>query len=496
LPAPLAPARASRGLALGFPIAVAALAFASFAASALAESLPRPLRWLSPAESLGVSRMLVGLVFAVRDHFSAWFDFAFAVAALGAFASVAYLAANVLLRRTQTGARAALALLVFGAAFALAPEPASARIEVRDRDEVTVPAGETVEASLVAIGDSVTIEGTVRGDLIALGDRVRIRGTVEGNVFCAGEQVELEVVVRGSVHCAGRHVRAAVTTQGSLYAAGDELTVLPEAKIGADLAVVCNECRVGGSVARDLLAGGDSVALEGSAGRDVSVHASELSFGAEARYPGALELSLPKGKEPDLAPGAALGAITRHVLDDDHDPGRPLRHLKAIDHLRGHAMLVFAAFLVGLALFALAPSLFDARVESVGRFFGAVGVGFITLIALAGALVLLLVSMIGIPLALFGGLLLAATVFVGPVVVAVGVGRAITRAESTSFRDFALALGVGLLLLGVLTALPGAIGACALWILVLEGVGLLTLETVERWRARRAARLDDSGVPA
>jgi len=107
LPAPVAPARAGRGVALGLPLTIGALALVSLGVSAAIEALPRPVRWFAPTESLGVTRMLVDLVFAIRENFAAWFDFAFALAALAAVAGVAYLASDLLLRRTRTGARAA-----------------------------------------------------------------------------------------------------------------------------------------------------------------------------------------------------------------------------------------------------------------------------------------------------------------------------------------------------------------------------------------------------
>jgi anti-sigma factor RsiW len=495
LPAPLAPAQAARGLALGLPIAIGVLALGSLGAGAALEALPRPLLWLAPNEPIGVPGMLVDLFFAVRKNFAGWFDFASALAVLGAVAGVAYLAADLLLRRARGGARAAAALVALGATVGLDPAPAHAKFEVRDREDVVVAPGETIEASLVAMGDSVTIEGTVRGDLLAFGETVRIRGAIEGNVFCAGEEVELAGSVRGSVHCAGRKVRAALTTQGSVYAAGEEVSLEPAARIGGDLAVACSECTLNGEVARDLFAAGESLTLEGRAGRDVSLHATRVSFRATASYPGAIDLHLPEGESPGIAEGAALGAIARSVMDGEHGPAAPLRRFTQAHRIKSHVVTVFAAFLVGLVLYALTPGLFDTRVESLGRFFGAVGVGFAALIVLPVALVLLAISVLGIPLAVLGVLFLATLAFVGPIVVAAVVGRIVTRSEGTSFREFAVALGVGTLLLGVLTGIPG-IGAVALWILVLEGVGLLTLDAFEWWRARRAPRLDDADAGA
>ncbi len=489
LPAPVAAADAGRGIAFGLPLAVGVLALVSFGAGALLESMPRPVRWFAPTESLGVTRMLVDLAFTVRNNFSAWFDFAFALAALGAFAGVAYLCADLLLRRAGSGARAAVALLLLGGAVAIAPQEAQAKFEVRDADDVTVAATETIESSLVALGDTVTIEGTVRGDLVAFGDSVRIRGTVEGNVFCAGEDVEIAATVTGSVHCAGRDVRASGATTGNVYAAGEEVTLEPAARVGADLAIACSDCRLQGAVARDVLAAGESLVLEGSAGRDVSLHAPEISFREVARYPGAIELHMPAGEEADVAPGAALGPVARKVLESDGGPA-PVRRFAQAERMRSKIVTVVSAFVVGLVLFSLAPGMFDVRVESTGRFFAAVGTGFAVLVVVPTVLVLLMISVLGIPAALVGALLLGVFVFVGPVVVAAVVGRTVMRAGDGSFRAFAIALAVGLFLLGILVSLPG-IGGLALFVLILEGVGLLTLAAHEWWAERRAARLAD-----
>jgi cytoskeletal protein CcmA (bactofilin family) len=492
LPAPVAAADAGRGIAFGLPLAVGILSLASFGAGALLDSLPRPVRWFAPTESLGVTRMLVDLAFTVRNNFSAWFDFAFALAALAGFAGVAYLCADLLLRRSGSGARAALALFLLGGAVAIAPQQAQAKFEVRDQDHVKVEATEVIEGSLVAMGDTVTIEGMVRGDLLAFGESVRIRGTVEGNVFCAGENVEVAANVTGSVHCAGRDVRTSGAVAGNLYAAGEEVTIEPTARIGADLAVACSDCRVQGEVARDLLAAGETLVLEGGAGRDVNLHAPDISFRETARYPGAISLHMPEGEEADVAPGAALGPITRKLLDSDGGPA-PVRRFTQADSLRRKAVTVVSAFVVGLVLFSLAPGMFDVRVESTGRFFAAVGTGFAVLVVVPTGLVLLMISVLGIPAALFGALLLGVFVFLGPVVVAAVVGRTVMRSNDGGFRDFAIALAVGLFLLGILVSLPG-IGGLALFVLVLEGVGLLTLSAHEWWAERRAARL--AAVPA
>src|SRR5207247_5456487 len=72
--------------------------------------------------------------------------------------------------------------------------------DVRKSDKpVTVPAGETIDDTLVVAADSVIVDGTINGDLIAAARQVTIRGTVKGSVFTAGQRVEIEGTVEGSI---------------------------------------------------------------------------------------------------------------------------------------------------------------------------------------------------------------------------------------------------------------------------------------------------------
>lgn len=430
--------------------------------------------------------MLIDLFFAVRNYFAAWFDFALALAALVAFAGIAYLAADALARRVRLGRRSAAALLVLLAASASAPNSARAAFEVRNQDTVLVGADERIDGTLIALGDSVTIDGTITGDLLAFGETVRIRGTVEGNVFCAGQSVELAGTIGGSVHCAGEEVRVEGNIGKNFYGAGSDVALEAGARVGGDAAVGSGAARLEGEIGRDLVAGGEDIVVSGRIGRDAGLHAETVSFLATAVVPGKIDLHMPDGEEPVIATGAALGAITRKVMEGSA-PKTPLKRISQASYVMHRLVMVAGAFVAGLVLFALAPGLFAVRVETAGRFFGAVGAGFATMILAPVVLVLLAITVLGIPAALFGVLLGGALVYIGPIAVAAIVGRGVLRSEGATLREFAIALLVGLLLLGVLVSLPG-IGGFAFFIVILEGIGLLVLHAHGWWSERRAAR--------
>jgi cytoskeletal protein CcmA (bactofilin family) len=368
----------------------------------------------------------------------------------------------------------------------IAPDSARAAFEVRDQDSVLVGADERIDGSLIAWGDSVTIEGTITGDLIAFAETVRIRGTVEGNVFCAGQSVELAGTIGGSAHCAGEEVRVEANVGKNFYGAGSDVALEASARVGGDAAVASEDTRLEGEIARDLVAAGEDIVVSGKIGRDAAFHAEAVSFLATAVVPGKIELHMPEGEEPVIATGAALGAITRKVMEGSA-PKTPLKRISQASYIVHRLVMLAGAFVAGLVLFALAPGLFAVRVETAGRFFGAVGVGFATMILAPVVLVLLAITILGIPAALFGVLLCGALVYIGPIALAAVVGRSVLRSEGATLREFAVSLGLGLLLLGVLVSLPG-VGVLAFFIVILEGIGLLVLHAHGWWSERRAGR--------
>ncbi len=478
------PADDGRGIALGLPLALGLVALISLAISASVEGLPRELAWLAPTQNIGVGQMTFDLIFMVRDRGAAWFDFASALAALAASAGLATFAASALLRRLGS-ASVALALL----ALLALPRSAQAEIQLRragDTGDARVAAGERIEGSLVASGEAVEIDGEVAGDLFAFGRRVQIRGRVDGNVFCAGQDVEITGSVGASLHCAGESVRIEGQVGGNLYTAGDDVVVAEKAHVGGDLAGAGDDVLLAGNVARDVLLAGDDVAIEGQIGRDATVHAKDLSLRAAAHVAGKLIAYLPEGDKPTVAAGATVGSLEVRKLDRKGSVvGSPFERFRKAEFYLHLVLLVASAFLVGLVLYALAPGLFGVRVPTVGRFFGAVGVGFLTVAIGLIVAVLLMITVLGIPAGLVLLAAIGAGMYVGAIVIAALIGRSLMRGAGDGMRDFGMTLLVGLLLLAVVMSLP-VVGKLVPSMLLLGGLGLLVLEGIAWWQMRRA----------
>ena len=68
-----------------------------------------------------------------------------------------------------------------------------------------IGAGETLDTTLVAAGESVRVDGTIDGDLIVAAAHVEVRGTVRGEPRGRWRRtVEVTGTVEGSVYAGAR----------------------------------------------------------------------------------------------------------------------------------------------------------------------------------------------------------------------------------------------------------------------------------------------------
>jgi len=290
----------------------------------------------------------------------------------------------------------------------------------------------------VAVGARVRIDGEAGQNVYAIGGRIALDGTVKRNARIAGGSVQI-----GS----GAHV------SGGASVAGGDVNVL-------------------GAVDGYLQAAGGRVYIDGKVGGEVDVAADEIELGPAARVGGGLRYV--SRHEIVLDPGAQVkGPIERRIA-----PMPRPRAEKAVHALRW----LWSAGLMLLAgvLVTVMPGFFGAVASSARRRFGwSLLLGFALVVSVPVAVVLLLVSGIGVALALLVAALYLALPLVGYVSAAISVGDAAllrwkpARAAALSWRVGAAVLGV--LAIALLARIP-VLGA-VVWLAALSaGTGALGMQ--------------------
>jgi hypothetical protein len=116
--------------------------------------------------------------------------------------------------------------------------------------------------------------------------------------------------------------------------------------------------------------------------------------------------------------------------------------------------------------------LFEADPPDARGFFRSLGIGFVVLLAGPVALLLVGLTVVGIPVAVLGFSLLILSLYTSYVLVAGMVGQFILAPSGPGLARFAPSLLVGVLILSVVAALP-FIGPAVRIVTVLFGLGCL-----------------------
>ena len=235
-----------------------------------------------------------------------------------------------------------------------------------------VVVSDNVGQDVFAGGQSVTVESRVGGDVFAGGNFVRIRGVINDDVLVGGERVEIRAESVDDVFAAGNRVEIASDTvvNGSVFAAGQTVTIA-------------------GTVKGSVKMAGDNMVIKSSAviGGDL------LTYGE---------------KEPVVEAGAVIRGSQEHKLKE----AAPARGASIGQWVGG----VVAWFVVGMVLVYVAPG-FTRRVTAtaIKRSGKSIIVGVGWALLCLPAIILLMITVVGIPAAVIIGLL---TVLLGMLAVA------------------------------------------------------------------------------
>ncbi|MBW2245391.1 MAG: polymer-forming cytoskeletal protein, partial [Deltaproteobacteria bacterium] len=363
------------------------------------------------------------------------------------------------------------------------PSPARAAADVRLDQSVHIGPDEVLERGLFNTGESLIIEGKVVGDVVAFCERVTIRGIVEGDVWVIAREFELTGEVKGNLHAFGERSRISGRVDGSLYNGSDQVNLEPEARVERDAFVLSGRFIHDGVIGRDLTALVSRGELQGAVGRHAEIWSEQLEARAGTTVGGDLTAHVDDEEDAVIDPAVEVAGASQ-ILSDELALHRIRSNYQQPAFYLWRLVWMAAAFGVGLLLLRLVPSLFDADVASAPEFFRALGLGFAFAVLVPIGLVVLLLSVIGVPLALIGASLYAMVWYLAVILVAVLVGRSLTSMESDSLRDQGLALLLGLVLVTIAFHLPW-IGGLVRFVGMLLGAGLLLDRALALWNARR-----------
>jgi cytoskeletal protein CcmA (bactofilin family) len=352
-------------------------------------------------------------------------------------------------RQPHRAAAALLAVLVV-----LGGLPAVAAAQQSDTD------GSQSSGAVVRIDENETFDGT----LDATAGAVVVAGTVDGDVSATAGSV--------LVTDSGRVTGDLNATAGS---------VLVEGTVDGDVTVASAalELREGSTVGGGLDAGVADARLAGSIGGDAAVDATTLGVAPTATIDGSLTY---RSEDATIADGATIaGGAT---VADDLEVASPGgfgggsdADLPTIPPWVGAVYSGLSSLLLGAILLLATPN-FSRRLAEVGTAqpLRSGGVGVLTLVGTPAALLILAVTIVGIPLSLVGLFVFGAVVFAATVYGAVVLGTWLLSLGD--YRNRWAALVVGVVAVALVRQIP-VVGGLVRFVVLVLGLGALATALYE-----------------
>jgi cytoskeletal protein CcmA (bactofilin family) len=340
-----------------------------------------------------------------------------------------------------------------------------------DQGSIVVAAGETVDDTLIATGNTVTVEGTVNGDVIAAGRSVEVRGAIHGNLIAFAQNVIVEGAVDGTTFAFAQNVRVRGEVVRDLYGFAQSVALEPNGKIGRNLVSFAQVLTADGEAGRDVIAFVQRLEARGSIARDLSVHAEQVSLLAPAHVERDFVAELPRESNFKLESGASIGGKRNIRIV----PPEPSEYATVWFYIRQILWLI-AAFITGLVLFWLFPALSRPRLEHRSELLESGVFGFLATVATPIAAIIIGITIIGLPIALASLALWVFGLYIAKIVVAAYVGRSLFGTPTTSL---AIQLLAGLVIVLIAVDIP-YVGGLVNFLLTIVGLGAILLEVFKR----------------
>ena len=346
-------------------------------------------------------------------------------------------------------------------------------------------ADDTAQASVgdsrLSAGDAVTLDEYVAGNVYLAGGRINLGDRVGGSAFVTGGEVDITGSIGRNLFAAGGDLQIEGEVEGTVRAAGGKVRVPRGARLRKDVSLAGGSVEVEGDVGEDLEVYGESIVINGVIGGDLRIAGEDIRIGPDTRVAGRLEYK--SGGTFVIDPQAQ---VAKGIEERDADDHRWLRKFgRGATHVGG-AMFSLGVLLLGALMILGLPAFSREAAATIRReWWQSAAVGCVMLIGVPFAAVILMITVIGIPLALmmiFGYMVL---LMLGYVIAALFVGDlALERLGGERIRSLGwrvLFLLLALVALSVARHLP-LIGGLAVALLFVAGIGAFTMRS---WRGFR-----------
>ncbi len=296
------------------------------------------------------------------------------------------------------------------------------------------------------------------------GESVIIDTPVDDDIFASAEHMEVTAPVKSLVY-AGNSLLVTAPIETNLIAVGESISV--QAPVGVDLIAAGANVQIGGDIGGKIIAAGEQVTVDGSADNLIAA-GNRVALGENAHIRKDAEVSADAIEKEGIVDGTWNAEDTGLSF-----PG--MEQLGALIQAFVLLCIIFIAigfFLLGLVIIYLMPEPWK-ELTSVPRTkpLHVLLYGLATVVVSVFLVILLALTVIGIPFALLILLFLGIATIIAPLIISGSLGGWISGLCKREISPY-LAYLIGFIIICVLSLVP-IIGFVCILIVLLMGIGTI-----------------------
>lgn len=360
---------------------------------------------------------------------------------------------------------------------------------VRSGDNIEIKVDEVIDDDLVAFGQNVSIKGEVNGDIYAFGQEVEVTGDVAGTIFCGASTVDIDAQINGSIWAGAGKVSIAGNVYNNVLIFGGTLDVEENTRVGNDLIVYGGKVKMAGEV-DGMIKGGMGTFVMSGKSANVNINADKITIKSGALISG--DLVIESGQEPTIEEDAEiLGEIRLKSIEDvDEEVAFAIVPIIAFLIIVFKVIVFIAKIIVGIVLIILSKKYVRRIMDTmVTKPWHCLGWGFVGLIVIPVAVIILLSILFGYPFAVFGAYVYTIIFYLASIFAGLIIGEKVIRLFKKE-GDVSLYLSfiVGMIVLFVLGLIP-ILGFIVKIIVLLFGSGMVLYGSWNLIREMKAKEL-------
>lgn len=373
--------------------------------------------------------------------------------------------------------------------------------QIKSGESVTID--HPVNDDLYVAAGTVTVNAPVRGDLIVAGGTVIINDSVAQDVLVAGGNITLNGSVGDDIRCAGGTVRLFNKVLGDFIVAGGEVNIHDLSVVNGDLLSGGGKVTVDGTVKGKIRDASGEFVLNGSAEQDLECKGGKIVINGTVSGNSVLAANT-----IELGPDARFEKDVKYWNKEGSlDFGRSINGGKAIFdgsleiedgkwHYLGFASFVMVIWYLATALvmIVLIQYLFSLTLKNAANTvrntsLKSLGLGFLFLVGVPLSIVLLFITVIGIPIAVLAAIAYGTVLLLATIIVALLVSNWInnTYYQSSWGNGRITIAAFGIFIFLKLASLTPVVGPLIMLLLACMAFGGILLNV--KWRRNKALAL-------